>query len=174
MAMTYGDVLDRLVELGVAPAERPAELAEWLLKAEVEEVDGEVFHDLGLAVHVHAEDVDRAGPAYEDILAQAATVSGGSIVITDVAFDWAAEHQLTFKVNGHELSWYLDADGPDDDYLNLMAVWEQIGDLTRYADDPRLFYHIPKDQPGDDYYLLLTEEQAEAVRTEYGLELDDM
>ena len=173
--MTYGDVLDRLIALGAAPAERRKELTDSWIDDEVEEFDGGVFADLGVALYVHGDDVDYVGPAYQEILESAAALSGGSVVVTDVAFDFdAGERQLTFKVNGEPKSWWLDADGPDDDYLNLMAVWEQIGELAPGGDDPRSFFHIPKDEPGDDYYLLLTAEQAAALRVEFGLELDEV
>jgi hypothetical protein len=173
--MTYGDVLDRLIDLGIAPAERRKELTDSWIDNEVEESDGGVFADLGVVLYVHGDDVDQVGPAYREILESAAALSGGSVVVTDVAFDFdASGDQLTFKVNGEPKSWWLDADGPDDDYLNLMAVWEQIGQLAPGGDDPRSFFHIPKDEPGDDYYLLLTAEQAAALRVEFGLELDEV
>jgi hypothetical protein len=174
MTVTYGDVLDRLIKLGVAPPERRTELTDPWIDEEVEEFDGGVFHDLGVTLYVHADDVDFIGPAYEHILRDAAAMSGGSVVVSDVAFDFEAERQLTFKLNGEPTSWWLDADGPDDDYLNLMAVWEQIGGLVPGGGDPRSFYHIPKDEPGDDFYLLLTPEQADALRAEFGVELDEV
>jgi hypothetical protein len=175
VTMTYGDVLDRLIELGIAPAGRRKELTDSWIDNEVEEFDGAVFADLGVVLYVHGDDVDHVGPAYREILESAAALSGGSVVVTDVAFDFdASGDQLTFKVNGEPKSWWLDADGPDDDYLNLMAVWEQIGQLAPGGDDPRSFFHIPKDEPGDDYYLLLTAEQAAALRVEFGLELDEV
>jgi hypothetical protein len=46
--------------------------------------------------------------------------------------------------------------------------------LAPGGDDPRSFFHIPKDEPGDDCYLLLTAEQAAALRVEFGLELDEV
>jgi hypothetical protein len=171
MTMTYGDVLDRLIKLGVAPGPRDDA---WLGEP-VEQFDGQVFADLGVALHVHGDDVDAVAAAYRDVLHNAAALSGGSVVVGDVVFDFDADdHQLTFTVNGEPKRWWLDADGEDDDYLNLQAIWEQIGDLAPGGDDPRAFYHIPKDEPGDDYYFLLTPEQADALRTEFELDLDEV
>ncbi|GAA4253616.1 hypothetical protein [Dactylosporangium darangshiense] len=173
---TYGDVLDRLIELGVAPAERRQELTDAWIDTPVEEFDGGVFADLGVAVAVHGEDVDAVEPAYRGILEEAAALSGGSVVVTDVAFhfDEPGADQLTFNVNGRPTSWWLDAEGPDDDYLNPMAVWEQISCLNPPEGDPRRFFHVEKDQPGDDHYLLLTPEQAGAVAAEFGIVLSEV
>jgi hypothetical protein len=173
---TYADVLDRLIELGVAPAASRQELTDAWIDSPVEEFDGGVFDDLGVAVHVHGDDIDGLAPAYQAVIESAAALSGGSVVVTDFEFhlDRPGNDQLTFAVNGEPTSWWLDAEGDDDEYLNLMAVWEQISSLNPPGDDPRVFFHVEKDEPGDDYYLLLTPQQAAAIVAEFDVSLSEV
>lgn len=53
-----------------------------------------------------------------------------------------------------------------------MAVIEQIDMLEPGGDDPRRFFGILSGEPGFDHFLLLlSEQQATALRDEFGLDL---
>ncbi len=181
MPLTYRALADRLVALGALPADRAGAALEavgsW---ASVDEpVDDRdipmVLVEFGVAVQVHGEDIDDLADAYRAILETAAALSGGSVVVTDVAFetDESVEEPLTFKVNGKPVSWYEDHQSSD--YLNQMIVMEQIGSLAPGGDDPRGFYGILSEETGeDDFYLLLTPEQAKALNDEPGLGLEEV
>jgi hypothetical protein len=76
MTMTYGDLVDRLVELGIAPPARRMEHAA-LLDEEVADVNGAVLADLGVAVYLEEHDLAVGSwpamvlPAVRDALTRA-------------------------------------------------------------------------------------------------------
>jgi hypothetical protein len=181
MTLTNRSLVDRMVALGIMSAERGAEVVRetpsWInLDGDLEPEDiADMLHAFGLAVHVHCEDVDDLEGSYRHILEQAAALSGGSVVVTDVALDMtgALGKPLTFKINGEPRAWHEEHRA--EDYLDAMAVVEQIGELAPGGDDPRHFFGILGEETGeDDYYLLLTDEQAAVLRDELGLELDEV
>jgi hypothetical protein len=170
--------VDRLVALGILSADRAGAtllaLDTWTTldeEIEPEEIPF-ILAQIELAVQVHGEDVDDLEESYREILERAAALSGGSVVVSGVALDMSAsmEKPLTFRRNDEPASWWEEHTAGD--YLDQMAVMEQIADLAPGGDDPRRFYGILGSEPcDDDYYLLLTEEQARALREEFGLDL---
>jgi hypothetical protein len=170
-------VVDRLVALGVLPTDRIGTV--WQALSGWAPPDGEVddlpiaLVYIGVAVQVHGEDWDME-EAYPAILREAAALSGGSVVITDIVLDidGSGDGRLTFRFNGEPRSWYEDHRDPE--YIDKMAVIEQIGGLAPGGDDPRRFYGILARESGeDDFFLLLTAEQAKALRDEFGLPLEE-
>jgi hypothetical protein len=178
MPMTYGGLVDRLVAIGMLPAERAHDaLPTWATVDEVLESEDvpSLLEDLGVAVSVHGEDVDDLEESYRHILERAAALSGGSVVVTDVALDLdgPAEERLTFRRNGAPVTWWEEHSAPD--YLDHMAVLEQIADLAPGGEDPRAFYGLLKGEVcADDYYLLLTPDQAAALRDDLDLDLQQL
>ncbi|GAA0917925.1 hypothetical protein [Virgisporangium aurantiacum] len=174
MTLTYGDLLDRLIQLGIAPPDRRTDpdLAGFL-DDEVEEVDGTTFAELGVAVFVEGVDGD-VGRAYLDVIEAAAALSNG--VVTDVVFDREADDdQLSFRVDGRPVTWWLDAHGPGDWIYSWSAIWGQLHLLAPGGDDPRKFYDIEAADSADGTaYLLLTPEQADALRAEFALDVDSV
>jgi hypothetical protein len=179
-SLTYQDVVDRLVAVGVLPAERAdaawQSLSGWARPDQQVDTDDLLMAlvDIGVAVQVHGEDCE-VELAYRSILQDAAALSGGAVVVTDVALDTdgPGDGRLTFRVNGQPRSWYEDHRDPE--YIDKMAVIEQISDLAPGGDDPRSFYGILADEPGeDDFFFLLTPEQATALHDEFGLGLEEV
>lgn len=126
----------------------------------------DVLELCGVSVSVHGEDVDDAGDAYRDILAEAAALTGGAITISDVEFETG--RYLTFRLNGAPRSWTIEQEA--DDYLDQGSVADRFHELNPGGTDPRLFHTIPAPDAGDDdLYLLTTPDQARTLRDEFGL-----
>lgn len=174
--LTYRGLIDRLAALEILPAGRvEAALPTWATGEEKVDNPASLLELFGVAVSVHGEDVDDLEEAYREILQGAAALSGGAVVVTDVALDPDSSNEtpLTFRMNGKPIRWREDHLGPD--YLDHLAFFEQIADLEPGGDDPRHFYGILGTETcSDDYYLLLTDDQAEALRDEFGLSLERM
>jgi hypothetical protein len=177
-ALTYRGLIDRLAALGILPAGRVeaalATLGAWATgEDEIDDDLAPLLELFGVAVSVHGEDVDDLEESYREILQGAAALSGGAVVVTDVALDPSRSNEtpLTFRRNGRPMGWREDHLGPD--YLDHLAFAEQIADLEPGGDDPRHFYGILGTEAcSDDYYLLLTDEQAATLSDEFGLSLD--
>ena len=178
----------RLLELGMMSRERAdaacVEVADWHVGDPDQDVDATVLVEFDVAVQAHGDDVDYAEEAYIHLLRKAASLSGGSVTVTDIELvpdededgdgeggeDGAGEEfkQLRFKVNGEPKCW--DIDSVSDDYLDLTAVSTGIDDLGPGGDDPRAFYLIIESM--DNIFLLATHEQARTLRDEFGLKID--
>jgi hypothetical protein len=175
--LTYRRLIDRLATLEILPADHvEAALPAWATgEEEVGSDVGSLLELFGVAVSVHGEDVDDLEESYREILEGAAALSRGAVVVTDVALDPDGSNPtpLTFRLNGKPMAWREEHEGPD--YLDHMTFFEQISDLEPGGDDPRHFYGIPGAEPcSDDYYLLLTDDQAAALRDELGVPLERM
>jgi hypothetical protein len=181
--MTYRGLVDWLVEHEVLAADgvsKAVQGVEWLDLDERVEPDelADVLDWMGLAVSVHGDDVDNLESSYRSILERAAQLSGGTVVITDVMFDadGPSETRLKFRFNGEPRSW--DENHLSPEYLDQLAVFEQIGTLVPGGEDRRYFYGQVTGEPREPnetaYYFLLTAEQAAAFADEFGWELDAM
>ena len=174
----------RLLDLGMMSRERAdaacAEVADWHVGDPDQDVDATVLVEYDVAVQAHGDDVDYAEEAYIHLLRKAASLSGGSVTVTDIELvpdededeDGDGEggdfKQLRFTVNGEPKNW--DIDSVSDDYLDLTAVSTGIDDLEPGGDDPRAFYLIIESM--DNIFLLATHEQARTLRDEFGLKID--
>jgi len=173
--MRFREFVDWLIETGIVPPERVQTawdtLDEWGMADEEVEGIGMFLYDVGLAVVVSGDDVDDLEDAYRRILTKAAALSGGSVVVTDVALgDGPVEDRLTFRRNGEPTLW--DEDHNDPDYIDQLSVMEQIGTLAPGGDDPRRFYGLLTGESNTThYYFLLTAAQADAMRADLGLDL---
>ena len=178
--LTFRHLVDRLVALGVLRAERVdatwQAVAGWIQPDDLVDDDLPMrLVDLGVAVQAHAGDAE-VEDHYRSIIEGTAALSGGSVVVTDVALDKGDrddDYRLTFRVNGEPRSWYEDHRDPE--YIDMMAVIEQIGSLAPGGDDPRVIYGVLSAETGeDDFFLLLTPGQAKAMHDEFGLDLEEM
>lgn len=128
-------------------------------------------HDLGAAVLVHTDDVDvDLAEEYRTILQEAATLSHGSVTVTDVRLiDGPEGEQLQFKINNRDVSWSVDHIDPE--YLDTLAIATGINDLAPpAADDQRRFYECSKgDDTGAMFYVLATPDQIAALEENLGL-----
>ena len=182
---TYHDLARRLVELGMltdgSTTAALGEIGQWagLDDAIPAEELGSTLAELGAALAVHTDDVGiPLDEAYDDVLTRAAALTAGAVTIADVALvpdDTGGYEGLTFTRNGEPMAWHVDHEDPDDEYLDGMAIWEQLGDLAPGTeDDQRTFHQLKPDETrmDDTYYVLATKAQLDALSTEFGLEFD--
>lgn len=171
---------DRMVELGLTTRQR-ADAALTVIAGYVPDLDAhlegadrvDVLMEFGVTVSVHGEDVDDLEESYRDILEQAAACWGDAATVSSVELtrDERGGESLDFRLNGEPRSWPVEHLA--DDYLDQLAMFENIPDLRPAGDDPRAFHAIPRrDTCDDDVYVLATREQARTLRDEFGLRID--
>ncbi|MFF3321292.1 hypothetical protein [Streptomyces sp. NPDC002889] len=130
----------------------------------------------GVAVSVHADDIDSIHDDYEGLLQRAAEVAGGTVTITDVRivegegdFVDGRFDLLQFERNGKLVS--LSAEHFAEDYYDHLAACQAI-DETSHDDDPRSWRYVDferKPNAGyDSIMVLATPEQAEALHEHLG------
>jgi hypothetical protein len=162
--MTYGDLYDRLARLGIAPPEPDPDVTS-VFDEEADKVTGVIFAELGVAVFVEGLDGDVVD-AYLEVIETAVALGNG--VLTDVTRE---AETLSFRVDGRPVTWEMDAHSSGELIFSWTYIWGQLHKLVPGGDDPREFYSVEDDVDDSTTYLLLTGEQAEALRAEYGLDL---
>ncbi|GAA3775535.1 hypothetical protein GCM10022225_74370 [Plantactinospora mayteni] len=172
---TYQGLAERLAQLGIESDTRAVaglvEIRQWA-DLDEERDAGELmraFGPLGIGVRVPGK-VDNPAEGYRMLLERAVACSGGSVVIDDIELveDEDGEQSLHFRRDGQSYWWALEHRSPR--CLDLEAIREGLDDLTPGGTDPRGFYQVDgEDDGGTDCYVLLTPEQAEALREEFGL-----
>ncbi|XVQ11308.1 hypothetical protein ACQP1W_01670 [Spirillospora sp. CA-255316] len=179
MPHTCRALAEELVRLRAITPERAetglAKVAEWTdLDEEAELPDIlEALDAFGLTLHV-PDKVNTLLDGYAWLLEEAVACAGGSMVIDGVEL---IEHGdgddcLHFRRDGHSIWWELEHQF--DRYLDLMTVWENLRDLAPGGSDPRGYYQVMEEDQGPaGHYLLITPEQAEALREAFDLPLDE-
>ena len=131
----------------------------------------------GVAVSVHADDIDSIHDGYAGLLAAAAEVAGGRVTVSDVrivegegGFDGGRFDAVEFKRDGVPVS--IPAEHFAEDYYDHEAACRAIAE-TAHDDDPRSWRNADfAREPGagyDSIMVLTTPEQAEALREHVGL-----
>ncbi|TJZ50315.1 hypothetical protein FCH28_23825 [Streptomyces piniterrae] len=134
------------------------------------------LEEFGVAVSVHADDIDSIYDDYESLLEDAVEVAGGKVTITDVRitegegdFEGGRFDRLEFERNGKPVS--ISAEHFADDYYDQEAACEAIA-MTVHDDDPRSWHYVDferKPSAGyDSIMVLATRDQAEALHEHLG------
>ncbi|XVV04850.1 hypothetical protein ACQPW3_05410 [Actinosynnema sp. CA-248983] len=131
----------------------------------------------GVAVTVHADDVDFLEESYAHILTQAAALTRGTVTVTDVRLHegefeaGSRDDVLEFVVNGRQVS--INAEHYSDDYLDHLAATEAVDELN--PGDARTFRLVDFErEPNRGYETILalaTPEQAAILEEHLGLKL---
>ncbi|MFD4032177.1 hypothetical protein ACFWVP_17040 [Streptomyces sp. NPDC058637] len=137
----------------------------------------QALESFGVAVSVHADDIDSIHEGYPRLLADAAEVAGGKVTITDVrigegegGFEVGRSDVLEFERNGKLVS--IPAEHFAEDYYDHEAACRAIAE-TAHEDDPRSWCVVGfAREPGlgyDSIMVLATPEQREALHRHLGL-----
>ncbi|KAK1178164.1 hypothetical protein B7755_008430 [Streptomyces sp. NBS 14/10] len=179
--INYVRVAEVLTELGMITQETAqsvmddfGDLAYMSMKS-VDEIPGSLT-EFGVAVSIHADDVDFADQHYEWLLGEAAALTGGRVTVDNFRFDKedpddedAGLGTMYFERNGKELS--FDVEQESNDYLDMGAAQAAIEALSP-DDDPRTFRCVdsgPYTIGRDDVMLLATAEQREGLFQHLGI-----
>ncbi|MGX7759059.1 hypothetical protein ACWQ06_10390 [Streptomyces angustmyceticus] len=132
----------------------------------------------GVAVSIHADDVDFADSHYPWLLEEAAALTGGKVTVGAFRFERedaddeeAGRGTLYFTRNGEELSFSIEQES--NDYLDMDAARAAIEALSP-DDDPRSFRCVDSSRENpfggnDDIVVLATAEQRAGLRRHLGL-----
>ncbi|MDX3231514.1 hypothetical protein [Streptomyces sp. ME19-01-6] len=134
------------------------------------------LEDFGVAVSIHADDVDFADQHYEWLLGEAAALTGGKVTVDNYRFhkedpddEDAGRGTLYFECNGKELSFLIEQES--NDYLDMTAAQAAIEALSP-DDDPRSFRCAdcgPDTLGHDDVMVWATAEQREGLFQHLGI-----
>lgn len=131
----------------------------------------------GVAVSVHADDIDSIHEGYASLLAGAAEIAGGGVTVTGVrivegegGLEGGRSDLLAFERNGKPVS--VPAEHFAEDYYDHEAACRAIAE-TAPDNDPRSWHNVgfPR-EPGigyDSIMVLATPEQRGALRRHLGL-----
>lgn len=135
------------------------------------------LESFGVAVSVHADDIDSIHYGYESLLVRAAKIAGGKVSITNVRIvegegDLEDGHEdlLEFERNSKLVS--MTAEHYAEDYYNHEAACEAIA-TTAHEDDPRSWHLVDFERKAnigyDSILVLATPEQTDALHAHLGL-----
>ncbi|RXS70314.1 hypothetical protein EST92_24785 [Streptomyces sp. TM32] len=179
--MTYARIGPLLHEIGMVPKEKMDSVLEAFADFAHHELDlyeaACALEHFGVAVSVHADDIDSIHNDYASLLAEAEEVAGGAVTLTNVRLvegegdlEGGRFDRLEFERNGAPVS--LSAEHFADDYYDHEAACEAIA-LTAHDDDPRSWHYVDfprKPSAGyDSIMVLATPEQAAALHEQLGL-----
>ncbi|MEU8780340.1 hypothetical protein [Streptomyces sp. NPDC048637] len=155
-------VLDEAATYATEPMERRHDIASAL----------ECF---GVAVAIHADDVDVADEHYDWLLSEAAALTGGKVTVSDYRFEKydpddedCGRGRMHFTCNGEPLSFIIEQES--NDYLDMGAAQQAIEELSPH-DDSRDFRCVEREasELGDDIMVLATSEQRAGLRQHLGI-----
>ncbi|WP_309117661.1 hypothetical protein [Saccharothrix sp.] len=135
------------------------------------------LEEFGVAVAVHADDVDFLEESYAHILEQAAALTRGAVTVTDVRLregefvEGSRDDVLEFTVNGRPVS--ISAEHYSDEYLDHLAATEAVDELN--PGDARTFRLVDfareRNRGYETILTLATPEQAAVLEENLGLKL---
>ncbi|MGW1836464.1 hypothetical protein [Streptomyces sp. BBFR2] len=181
--MTYARVGAVLEEAGVVAPERVRQvLAECVTGADEPLRPYEVacaLETFGIALSIHADDIDYLEPGYASLLERAAELTGGAVTVTKVRLvegdrspDGASrDDTLEFERNGIAVA--VPAEHFSDEYYDHLAATEAIDALAPGGDDLRTFRYVdfPREKYGvyDTILALVTPDQARVLEQGLGV-----
>ncbi|WP_329229019.1 hypothetical protein OHB07_13305 [Streptomyces sp. NBC_00111] len=135
------------------------------------------LESFGVAVSVHADDIDSIHEGYASLLAKAAETAGGRVTVTGVrivegegGFEDGRSDAVEFERDGTPVS--VPAEHFAEDYYDHEAACRAIAE-TAHDDDPRTWCHVGfAREPGagyDSIMVLATPEQRQALHRHLGL-----
>ncbi|MGW0733022.1 hypothetical protein [Streptomyces sp. NPDC002851] len=181
--ITYIRVAEVLTDLGMITQEKAQSVLDDFRDFAHHTLDGPrdiagTLEEFGVAVSIHADDVDFADEHYAWLLDEAAALTGGKVTVANYRFDKEDEDDeedgrgtLYFDRNGEELSFCIEQES--NDYLDMGAAQAAIEALSP-DDDPRSFRCVdngPTNPPGtrDDIMVLATAEQRDGLLQHFGI-----
>ncbi|MFE3447096.1 hypothetical protein ACFXNW_29030 [Nocardia sp. NPDC059180] len=137
------------------------------------------LESFGVAVRVHADDVDCLDRGYESLLVTAAEIAGDTVIISNVRLvegdddvEESRLDRLEFERNGIRVS--IVAEHYADDYFDHAAACEAIA-ATTHDDDSRSWrivdFERAPNRGYDTVMALATPEQAQALQEHLGFTL---
>lgn len=137
----------------------------------------QALESFGVAVSVHADDIDSLRDGYASLLAAAAEAAGGRVTISDVRIvagegDFAGGRldALAFERDGEQVS--VPAEHFAEDYYDHGAACRAIAE-TAHGDDPRSWRQVGFARESgtgyDSVMVLATPDQREALHQYLGL-----
>ncbi|MFD8380223.1 hypothetical protein ACFV2X_17015 [Streptomyces sp. NPDC059679] len=179
--INYVRVAEVLTELGMITQETAQSVIDdfddlaYMAMKPIHEIAGSLT-EFGVAVSIHADDVDFADQHYQWLLGEAAALTGGSVTVDNFRFDKedpddedAGLGTMYFERNGKELS--FDVEQESNDYLDMGAAQAAIEALSP-DDDPRTFRCVDSGHytiGHDDVMVLATAEQREGLFQHLGI-----
>ncbi|MEU9124137.1 hypothetical protein AB0C96_30485 [Streptomyces sp. NPDC048506] len=179
-SINYVRVAEVLTELGMITQEKAqsvvedfGDLAHKVLKPHRH--IAYALEDFGVAVSIHADDVDFADEEYPSLLREAAALTGGKVTVDNFRFDRddpddedSGRGVLYFDRNGKELSFVIEQES--NDYFDVGASQQAIEALSP-DDDPRSFRCVDNSPgpSGDDVMVLATAEQRAGLLQHLGI-----
>ncbi|MFF4163340.1 hypothetical protein [Streptomyces sp. NPDC001741] len=135
------------------------------------------LESFGVAVSVHADDIDSIHGGYAGLLAEAAETAGGRVTVTDVRvvegegdLDGGRFDAIEFLRDGRPVS--IPAEHFAEDYYDHEAACRAIAE-TAHGDDPRVWRNVgfarERGAGYDSIMVLATSEQREALHRHLGL-----
>ncbi|MFE5919330.1 hypothetical protein ACWCQZ_36970 [Streptomyces sp. NPDC002285] len=179
-SISYERIAEVLTELGMITKEQAQRALDQAAAYATEPMArrreiADALESIGVAVSIHADDVDFADEHYEWLLDEAAALTGGSVTVSNYRFDKANPDDedcglgtVHFECNGRPLSFGIEQES--NDYLDMGAAQQAIESLTAH-DDPREFrcVELEGSDPGDDYMVLATAEQRDGLLRHLGI-----
>ncbi|MFF5895872.1 hypothetical protein ACFY8O_08090 [Streptomyces argenteolus] len=137
----------------------------------------QALESFGVAVSVHADDIDSVHDGYAGLLADAAETAGGRVTISDVrvvagegGFEGGRLDVIEFLRDGRPVS--VPAEHFAEDYYDHAAACRAIAE-TAHRDDPRVWRNAgfarERGVGYDSIMVLATPEQREALHRHLGL-----
>ncbi|MFD7661830.1 hypothetical protein [Streptomyces sp. NPDC059788] len=180
-SITYTKIGAILYEIGMVTEETVRGVLEDAAGYADEEMEDQyaaasALEHFGVAVSVHADDIDSIHDDYASLLEDAVEVAGGRVAITDVrlvegegSLEGGRLDHLEFERDGKPVS--ITADHYAEDYYDHEAACEAIT-VTAHDDDPRSWLYLDFERlPSrgyDSIMVLATPEQAQALHDRLG------
>lgn len=185
--MTYGRVAEVLQQLGMVSQDRAHTVVEEWGADQYNLTPYDVACSLvgfGVAVRIHADDIDFLEESYASLLNAAAAVAGGAVTVANVRLheghategfgrpDFAPRDDvLEFERNGQLVS--IPAEHFSEDYYDIAAAVDAVAALDP-DDDPRAFHLVEFERERHRIYdtvmALVSPEQARALEENLGLQ----
>lgn len=181
--VTYVRIAEVLTEIGMVTEEKARsvldEMADYATKPMKDSHDiASALELFGVAVSIHADDVDFADEHYEWLLNEAAALTGGKVTVSGYRFEKSYPDDedcglgtMHFECNGTPLSFGIEQES--NDYLDIGAAQQAVEALSP-PDDPRSFRCVKKESTrfDDDIMVLATAEQREGLLQHLGITFD--
>ncbi|MEV5597027.1 hypothetical protein [Streptomyces sp. NPDC052496] len=180
-SMTYTRIGAILHEIGMVSEEQLRSALEEVANYADEPLEehyeaASALEEFGVAVSVHADDIDSIHYDYAILLEDAARVAGDRVEISNVRivagegdFEGGRLDQLEFERDGRPVS--ILADHLAEDYFDQGAACEAIAE-TAHDDDPRTWRYLDFDRKPshgyDSIMVLATPDQAQDLHDRLG------
>ncbi|MFB9237535.1 hypothetical protein ACFFWC_18590 [Plantactinospora siamensis] len=177
--MTYvrlGEILQEIGMVSAATVRRV--LADGYLDVPLSQYEAALaLEEFGVAVSIHAEDIDSIHTDYRGLLERAAEVAGDRVAIRNVRIVEGAgeledgrDDRLEFERDGRPVS--IPAEHYAEDYYDHAAASQAIAE-TAHEDDPRAWYDVRFEREPRRIYesimVLATPQQAAALCDRLGV-----